>query len=228
MAAAASAAAAAAGTTAPAAACRSQPRCGRSACRSGARCGRCWPRRRAAWRPPSRASHPPRWSGRSTGSGSRSTGMTPGSPSSPGPSTTSPRGFPRSPRRRSRSTSGRPSWTARRWRCAPTGLAAAVPGHRQPDRQPDRMSPGSGRTCRSPPSSSTFFTWTGPTSSTSPPATGTPCSRASLPADLLIPRLVTADAAAAEAFFADAVARGPRGRRGQVPVRALRRRAARQ
>ena len=47
-----------------------------------------------------------------------------------------------------------------------------------------------------------------------------------LPAELVIPRILTDDLAAAGAFFADAVARGTRGRPGQVPVRPLRRRAA--
>ena len=47
-----------------------------------------------------------------------------------------------------------------------------------------------------------------------------------LPADLLVPRLVTGDAGRGGAFFADAVGRGPRGRRGQVAGRAVRGRAA--
>ena len=76
--------------------------------------------------------------------------------------------------------------------------------------------PGLGRTeairrCRCRRSCSTCCTWTGPTSIDLPDAERRRGAGGVVPADMLMPRLVTADAEEADAFFRDAVARGHEG-----------------
>ena len=65
--------------------------------------------------------------------------------------------------------------------------------------------------CRCRRSCSTCCTWTGPTSSTCPTRERRAALAGVVPAEMLMPRLVTADAEEADAFFRDAVARGHEG-----------------
>ena len=100
------------------------------------------------------------------------------------------------------------SWTARRSRC-PGRPAAPVPGHRGPHRQSSGAPPAAPDVPLTP----FFFDLLhldGPDLSTSRPANGRRGWPRCFPRSCWVPRIVTADVAAAGEFFADTVARGTR------------------